>query len=62
MTLSLPGLRYSAVYPKDLCWVQSYFLYILTAEMQNPVLLFADDTKIFCKISKNDGLEDIARI
>jgi len=26
------------------------------------VLLFADDTKIFCKINQNDGLEDIARI
>lgn len=41
-----------------------FSLYIndLPAEMQNPVLLFADDTKIFCKVNKNDGLEDIARI
>jgi len=41
-----------------------FSLYIndLPAEIQNPVLLFADDTKIFCKISQNDGLENIARI
>jgi len=41
-----------------------FSLYIndLPAQIQNPVLLFADDTKIFCKISQNDGLEDIARI
>ena len=41
-----------------------FSLYIndLPAEILNPILLFADDAKFFCKIDKNDGLEDIVKI
>ena len=40
----------------------SIYINDLPKEIVNPVLLFADDTKIFSKVCRNSSLEDIAQI
>ena len=40
----------------------SIYINDLPKEIVNPVLLFADDTKIFSKVRRNSSLEDIAQI